>query len=317
MNAHEYVKNLGNGIDTDWLKVKPTRTAYQKAKSQGISIPQLFKERGFNHIRLRIQDYTLGAVGKGIHTTFLEEIAAVVTDCLDANILPIVAFQGEDFKLNPIPAERLRVLNWWEEVATRLVNFDERVAFNIIIETTGAIKDHNDELNLLYQEAYQRIHDISPQRIIAVCPNSISSPERLPELVVPGNGNVFVESHFYAAGPSPTNPAKLWTTGTEAEKNLLRAKVQLMSNWHNTTGHPIWLGAILPGNYSGDESSSDLVCSYTVPQQVEFFKFALGLLKEACIPYAINACNKYFDYQTFTWIQSQTSIVDAALNPNL
>jgi hypothetical protein len=110
------------------------------------------------------------------------------------------------------------------------------------------------------------------------------------------NGYMMAEWHFYASGPSKENERKLWTTGTEKEKNLIRNKIQLALEWQKKTGIPTWVGAWMAGNYNdGDD--------YSVKEQVIFAHFMVSELKKAGIPFAVNADTHFYDRENKTWIK--------------
>ena len=58
------------------------------------------------------------------------------------------------------------------------------------------------------------------------------------------------EWHFYAAGPSPVNKVQLWTTGTEAEKGIIREKIRIAVDWQQKNNKMTWVGAWMAGNYN-------------------------------------------------------------------
>ena len=89
------------------------------------------------------------------------------------------------------------------------------------------------------------------------------------------------EWHFYASGPSKTNKEKLWTTGTEKEKQIIIDKINLELDWQKKTGIPTWVGAWMPGNYNDGND-------YSVEEQAVFAKFVSSELEKAKIPFAVN-----------------------------
>lgn len=307
----DFYAQLHTGIDVDWCKNQTDRRFYSRAMAANISFPQLFKQRGFDHARIRIKDYDLYSVFEGTGLTLSNEILYRVIECNDARLTPIVAFQAEHWKENPTSElERNQVIEWWQNVTRLLRGYD--CAFNILIETTLIGKNNDQWLNLLYKECVAAIQVIDPDRVCIICPSFICAPEKLNDLMIP-EGNVFAEAHFYAAGPSPIQESKLWTTGTEAEKDLIRNKVRLMREWSNQTGVPIWLGAIMFGDYNSD-GSNDLSCSYSIEEQCTIARFILGELRAAGIPMAINADNKYYNAETQKWIPEMIPLVDSFFN---
>jgi hypothetical protein len=307
--ATTYAQSLAIGCNVDWCKTAPGRRAYHKAKREGINVPQRFRDRGFDHVRIRIRDYDLVSVNPGTGKTLLEEIEIVVLDCLMAGLSPIVAFQGEGFKLAPSQASIDAVIHWWKTIANHFKAFDGKLTYNLIIETTDAVKDDDAILNELYRQCASAIRVMDADRVLIVCPNCISAPEKLNDLVVP-EGNCFAESHFYAAGPSPTNSKKQWTNGTGYEKQLIYNKIALMTDWRSATGNSVWLGAIMFGDFNSDDGD-DLACSYTPQGQAEFAAFVCGALKAKNIPFAINSDTKFYDRDLNEWREEQSIVLDA------
>ena len=113
------------------------------------------------------------------------------------------------------------------------------------------------------------------------------------------------EWHFYASGPDKTNEKKKWTTGTEAEKELIREKIRLALAWEKKTGIETWVGAWMAGNYNkGDD--------YSIDEQVNFANFVTCELTKNNIPFAFNSDVKFYDRLTNNWIK-KTGQEDLAL----
>jgi Cellulase (glycosyl hydrolase family 5) len=259
----QYQSMLHVGMDVDWLKTSSGRDAALAARAAGVNVPALFYARGLRHVRLRVAEYDLASSRPNTpEDTILDEIEAAVYECLAAGLIPIVAFQADRFKSDPTSdAELEAVLDWWAAVATRLAGWCPRLAFNIVIEATDALKQHSDRLNLLYEKAEQRLHGIDPNRIVIIAPNKISDPHELAALVVPPSPLVMVEWHFYVAGPQKDNLKKQWTTGTQYEKGLILERVQTAANWSDAHAMPTWVGAWMANNYnSGDSAGTTGVC---------------------------------------------------------
>ena len=311
-------------MDVDWLKTGQGRDAAIAARAANVSVPSLFFERGLRHVRLRTMEYDLfNARPASQHLTLLDEMEQAVAECLRAGLVPIVAFQAERFKNDPTNDTELEaVVEWWAAVALRLSAYDYRLAYNIVIETTGAVKLHNDRLNLLYKQAEARLHEIDPRRILIVCPNRISDPHELVNLVVPASALVMVEWHFYAAGPQKDNRNKQWTNGTEHEKSLILDSVWTASNWSQSTGIPTWVGAWMANNYnkgddttadSGDSSAAPSGGDYTIAEQVHFATFMSQTLQQHAIPYAVNSDTKFFNRVANVWYNETAPVLHAML----
>ncbi|CAN8070202.1 unnamed protein product [Agarophyton chilense] len=315
----QYQTLLGVGMDVDWLKTTSGRTQNWKSREQrGVDVPQIFKTRGFSHVRLRVKDYDLSSINTKTGLSLLEEMRRTVDDCLDSGLVPVVAFQGAAFKDDPTnPDEMDAVVDWWIEVATSLQDRDYLLSYNIIIETTGELKKHNDKMNELYQRVESAVHAIDAQRILIIAPNKISNPLELDKLVVPDNEYMMVEWHFYAAGPKPDNPKKQWTTGTDFEKSLITDKVDVAVGWSTENAIPTWVGAWMPSNYN-DGGFTSASCppsggSYSIDEQVIFATFMSKTLQCNGIPYAVNSDTKYYDRNTNEWCAAMAPVVDAIL----
>lgn len=107
-------------------------------------------------------------------------------------------------------------------------------------------------LNEVYEKLVTSIRKTNPARIIMMSPRLRSDPAYLSELAIPShhNGYIMAEWHFYAAGPSKDNERKLWTTGTDEEKQLVLEKIDYALQWQKDTGIATWVGAWTPGNYN-------------------------------------------------------------------
>lgn len=83
----EYQNILGIGIDVDWAKTKKGREFYNKQTAID------FKNRGFSHVRIRVKDLAT--------EDLLKHLTRVVNDALDVGLVPIIAYQADNFKNNP------------------------------------------------------------------------------------------------------------------------------------------------------------------------------------------------------------------------
>jgi Cellulase (glycosyl hydrolase family 5) len=301
--AIDFHSRLHLGIDTDWLKNDSDRELYVEARKLGISLPLKFKQRGFDHARLRVKEYDLLLIEPKTGLSLIAEIEQCVSDCNAASLTPIVAFQCEGFKLDPSVAERERVVAWWKMVAARLEGVD--VAFNILIESTDLVRKNSAALNDLYKECAKEIALIDPERVMVCCPMGISNPFDLGTLVVPEN-HFFVEAHFYAAGLARVKGN--WTTGTASEKKAITDKLNAMQKFTTDTGIPAWVGAIMFGNYN---ETGDLFYDYTIDDQKAIAQFVLGEAKTRNIPVALNSDSKFWDEITHDWRTEMVPLLEA------
>ena len=316
ISVYEYQKMLKVGIDVNWCNFKKYEKMAYFWHKKGINLPLIFKKRGFSNVRIRIS----GDVTE--NKRLLNLLKIEVNDCIKAKMIPIIAYAASDFKEHPSRKTMREVINWWLTVAKTFKNYPYTLSYDIIIEPGKKLKRKNWLLNELYAKVVKSIRKIDKQRIIFIAPNKLSSPYMLDKLKVPKDKFLMVEWHFFAAGPSKTNPRKKWTTGTQQEKmNIIKA-IDFAYNWSKKHNIPTWVGAWMPSNYNKNKHHHKLTpmgCQtggdYTIDEQIKFASFLSCELKKHNIPYDINADNKFFNLKTLKWCKSKEKLLDVILNP--
>lgn len=292
----KYRDSLKAGVDVDWANNNQGMQYYN------VQAVKDFKARGVSHVRLRMRNE--------ITTDLLNHIDRIVKDCIDNNLIPVIAFQADTLKNYPFrPGVLENAVNWWKSIAEKLQNYPTQLSFDLMVECSDSLNNYPARLNEYFEKAVTEIRKTNPKRIIMISPRKLSSPDYLADLVIPSqaNGYLIAEWHFYAAGPSKTNTTKLWTTGTAAEKQLITDKINTAYAWQQSKNIPTWVGAWMPGNYNdGDE--------YTVAEQIVFSNFMGCSLTRKNIPYAVNSDTKFYDRETNTWT-FRASVLDAVINP--
>lgn len=278
-----YQKMLGRGMDVDWSKVKEGRESYNTKTVAD------FKYAGIDHVRIRVKD--------DLNQELLESLDRQINDCLSHGIIPVLAYQADDFKNNPSQSNMNQVTQWWKTIAERYQSKSHLLSFDLMIESSDALNKQPEALNQMYEQTVAAIRQTNPDRIIMISPRLRSDPAYLSELKIPSasNGYLMAEWHFYASGPSKTNSRKLWTTGTEAEKQLITDKIAYALTWQQNTGIPTWVGAWMAGNYNDGND-------YTLDEQIHFADFMCSSLQAAGIPFAVNSDTKFYDRITGQWI---------------
>ncbi len=296
-SPQEYHKMLGIGIDVDWAKTKKGIASYSSKD------PQIFKKRGFSHVRIRVKD--------DISNDLLDQLEKVVKDCLDAGLIPIISYKAEKFKIHPTKKEETKAIEWWNTVATRFAHFPAELSFELMIEPSDAINKHPNILNDYYEKAVTQIRQTNPNRILFISPIIRSAPENLHLLKIPSHANGFLmaEWHFYASGPSKTNPKKLWTTGKTAEKEILITKFTTAKNWEEKTGIKTWVGEWMPGNYNKGNN-------YSIKEQITFATFVTKKLFAYNIPFAVSTDTKFYERETHQWKPEMQKLLDVIIENN-
>ncbi|MFS0918918.1 glycoside hydrolase family 5 protein [Brevibacillus sp. 179-C 1.1 NHS] len=283
INPWDYQKRLGRGLDVDWSKTNQGKTYYS---SQAV---RDFKAAGVSHVRIRITEKA--------DDKLWQTLDKQIEDCLNAGMIPVIAYQADEFKNEPTDQNIQQVVTWWTRVAERYKNHSHLLAFDLLIEATDALNKQPDTLNQLYEKLVTEIRKTNPTRIIMISPRLRSDADYLKELMIPTqhNGYLMAEWHFYASGPSKTNDRKLWTTGTDAEKKRITDKIQAALEWQKTKGIPTWVGAWMPGNYNDGND-------YSTQEQVVFANYMTSQLMQAGIPFAVNSDTKFYDRKNNSWI---------------
>lgn len=293
----EYQSLLGKGMDVDWSKTTLGKENYS------IQTVKDFKEQGISHVRIRIKDPANDEL-----FIYLDQ---QIQDCLENGIIPIIAYQGDDLKNNPTEKNIKKVVDWWSTIAKRYKDYSHLLSFDVLIEVTDALSKEPDKLNEVYERVVAEIRKTNPTRIIMISPRLRSDAAYLKELKIPSQHNNYLmaEWHFYASGPSKENPRKLWTVGTNEEKNLINEKINLALQWQKETGIPTWVGAWMPSNYNDGND-------YTVLEQVVFSQYMTEQLMKAGIPFAVNSDTKFYDREKNNWISEMIPVRDMIWNKN-
>jgi len=301
ISPRQYQSMLGKGMDVDWAKT-----------AQGIQFytpkaPADFQARGLQHVRIRVYE----AATPGL----LAHLQRVVDDSLKSGLIPVIAYRADPLEEDPLnPQAQQAFLDWWKTVAEHFKAYPPSVSFNLIIEVSDKLKKHPEVINDAYARVIPLIRQSNPTRIVMVSPNNLSAPEELRNMRYPADDRyLMAEWHFYAAGPSRTNPRKLWTNGNPAERKLILDKIAMAKAWQDS--HiPTWVGAWMANNFN-DDGGKPGTGDYSIPEQVEFARFVAGELDKAGIPFAVNSDTKFYDRETGRWIAEQKPVLDAILKP--
>ncbi len=307
----KYQKLLGVGIDVDWMTYKWVHDSYFYWKGRGVSIPALFKKRGFTNVRIRVnRDVTRDAAA-------LRDLKEIVDDCLAAGINPVIAYTADDVRNNPLdPEAQAHFLKWWTTVAHAFRGYPYNLSYDLIIETSGEIKRHPQLLNKLYREALQEIRREDKYRIVILTPANTSSPFALKLLDPPKDPYIMVEWHIYAGGPKPS-PGQIY------DPDYILAAIRTAKAWSQQHGIPTWVGAWRPTRFNCKAAARN--CPkypdgapkgiYPLQKVLHFTYYMSRKLRENNIPYDVNADTLFFNYHTATWYNTYTPILNAILNP--
>lgn len=292
INPWYYAQNLGKGLDVDWSKTSDGREYYNAQTVKD------FSNMGINHVRIRIKDDMTEETFNALDNQ--------IKDCLNNNIVPIIAYQADELKNDPSDKNLKKVVKWWGEVSEHYKDYSYLLSFDLIIEVTDALKNEPERLNEIYEELVTEIRRTNPNRILIISPRIRSNPEYLNDLKIPTNHNGYLmaEWHFYASGPSKINKEKLWTTGAAEEKQIIINKINLALDWQKKTGIPTWVGAWMPGDYNDGNN-------YSIGEQAIFANFVASELDKAKIPFAVNSDTKFYNREKNKWYGEMLPVLNA------
>ncbi|OSA99683.1 UNVERIFIED_ORG: glycosyl hydrolase family 5 [Clostridium botulinum] len=292
INPWNYTQMLGKGLDVDWSKTKDGKEFYNSKTAKD------FSDMGIKHVRIRIKD--------DMDDESFKILDKQINDCIDNNIIPIIAYQADELKNNPSDKNLSNVVKWWKKVAQHYKDYSYLLSFDLIIEVTDSLNKEPKRLNEIYEEIVNEIRKTNPKRILMISPRVRSNPAYLNDLKIPTkhNGYLMAEWHFYASGPSKTNKEKLWTIGTNEEKQIIIDKINLAVDWQKKTGIPTWVGAWMPGDYNDGNN-------YSVQEQAVFAKFVSSELDKANIPFAVNSDTKFYDRVNNRWNNEMLPVLNA------
>lgn len=279
----QYQKLLGKGMDVDWSKTGAGKRNYSEVAVKN------FKKAGIQHVRIRVKD--------PVSESMFRILDKQISDCIKHHMAPVLAYQADEFKNTISDHSMAEAVEWWRAVAEHYKDYSYLLSFDMLIECSDALNKQPLKLNEYYEKTVCAIRSTNPQRIIMMSPRVRSDAAYLDDLAIPtqANGFLMAEWHFYASGPSKTNPRKLWTTGTKEEKKLIKNKINLALTWQEKTGIPTWVGAWMAGNYNDTDD-------YSIAEQVEFANYMVSQLEMAQIPFAVNSDTKFYDRETDQWL---------------
>ncbi len=292
ITATRYTKMLGVGIDVDWMTFPKVHSYYFYWRSRDVSVPEYFREMGFSNVRIRVSQDVV------TNETALKQLGEIVQDCLKAGLIPIITYTAPELRENPTSekAQKHFVL-WWKTVAEHFRGTSYLLSYDLLIESSGPIKDHPEVLDRVYTETLREIRKIDPYRLVFVTPAGISSPFYLKDLNITNDGFTLVEWHIYAGGPKHCT----------YNETLIRKAVSQALNWSRKTGIPTWVGAWRPfwPLKNGTPCRENLT--------LKFSNFMASSLSEAGISYDVNSDAWFFNIANLTW--KNVDVLKAILHP--
>jgi len=299
ITAIEYQRMLNVGINVDWMTFSRVSHRYFQWRSKGVSVPEYFREEGFSNVRIRM--------GKDVLTnkTALLQLAEIVNDTLKAGLIPIITYTAPELRESPTSkAAQEHFAEWWKTVAEYFRGYPYTLSYDLLIESSGPIKNHPEVLNAVYRQTIREIRGIDPYRLVFVTPPYTSSPFYLNELNVTNDGYTLAEWHIYASGPK----------GCSYNESYIEEALSAALSWSKKTAIPTWLGAWRPNSYhKGGKRGEEASCPMEL--ELNFTKVMVSALSKAGIPYDVNSDVHFFNITCLKWYGNQEEALELILHP--
>ena len=294
LTAARYAQQLGVGMDVDWARTERGIREFDPL------VVRDFQAKGIHHVRIRVAGEPTEA--RLIH------LRKLVEACEQYGVIPIIAYQADEYKNDPKADTEKEVINWWIAVAHYFGQRSPLLGFDLIYEPADKLNHNVASLNRVYEKAIKDIHAIDASRMIFIAPRLRAAPEDLSSLKLPAHSQNYLlaEWHIFPWGPLKTNGKYPWTSGTAAEKAAIRNRINAALHWQQKTGHVSWVG----GWGVGESKSLTPTAS-----QMAFATFMACELQQANIPYAINADVQFYDGEEGAWRPAPERLLQAMIAP--
>ncbi|POT55747.1 hypothetical protein C3432_22225 [Citrobacter amalonaticus] len=294
LTASHYAQQLGVGMDVDWARTERGIREFDPL------VVRDFRAKGITHVRIRVAGEPTEA--RLIH------LRKLVEACEQNGVIPVIAYQADEYKKDPSASNEKEVINWWVAVAHYFGQGSPLLGFDLIYEPAEKLNHSLASLNRVYDKTIRTIHAIDPQRMIFVAPRLRAAPEDLLNLKLPPQSQSYVlaEWHIFPWGPLKNNGKYPWTSGTAAEKSAIRARINTALRWQQKTGHASWVGGW---------AAAESIRNTPSPAQLAFASFMACELKRAKIPYALNADTQFYDGEEGAWRPALEPLLTAMITP--
>nr|WP_318383643.1 cellulase family glycosylhydrolase [uncultured Enterobacter sp.] len=293
LTAARYAAQLGAGMDVDWARTERGIREFDPL------VVKDFVAMGIHHVRIRVSNNMTDAR--------LVHLRKLVEACEQYGVIPIIAFQADGFKSDPVKNEA-QIVAWWTTVANYFGTAHPTLGFDLIYEPAEKLNRDQAALNRVYEKLIKTLHGIDPQRMIFVAPRLRAAPEALADLKLPphSQATVLAEWHIFGWGPQKNGGKYPWTSGTPAEKAAIRARINTALHWQQKTGHATWVGGWAVG---------ESIKSAPTDAQRAFATFMACELTKAKIPYAVNADAQFYDGEEGAWRPLPAPLLKIMLAP--
>ena len=118
LTAAQYVQQLGVGMDVDWARTDRGIREFDPL------VVRDYKAKGLTHVRIRVAGEPTEA--RLIH------LRKLVEACEQYGVIPIIAYQADEYKKDPSASNEKEVVNWWVAVAHYFGQSSPWLGFDLI-----------------------------------------------------------------------------------------------------------------------------------------------------------------------------------------
>ena len=229
---------------------------------------KMIKDAGFSTVRINLNPFTQMDSQNKINPGWLETLDWVVTKGLDANLMIILDLHEYTTMADNPEAKKEMFLSFWKQIAPRYKDKSANVVFELLNEPNQKLT--LEMWNSFLAEAVKIIRESNPERTLIIGPGNWNGIESLNTLKLPENDrNIIVTVHFYhpmrfthqgaAWADEYKNLSGIKWTATPDEKEEVKSKLKVASDWSLKNDRPIFLGEF--GAY--DKGDMDSRARYT------------------------------------------------------
>lgn len=162
LTAALYAQKLGVGMDVDWARTERGIREFDPL------VVRDFRAKGISHVRIRVADEPTEA--RLIH------LRKLVEACEQYGVIPIIAYQADEYKNDPKAETEKEVINWWIAVAHYFGQSYPLLGFDLIYEPADKLNHNAASLNRVYEKTVKDIHAIDANRMIFIAPRLRAAP---------------------------------------------------------------------------------------------------------------------------------------------
>ncbi|GIV57184.1 MAG: hypothetical protein KatS3mg042_0097 [Rhodothermaceae bacterium] len=239
LTPQEAITMMGRGINLGNTLEPPTEGAWNNGPAQEHYFDD-FKAAGFSTVRIPVRwdQHTETVPPYTVDATWLARVEEVVDWALARDFFVIINAHHEDWlKQNYDDAGlRDRFDSIWRQVAEHFRDKPEKLFFEIINEPYGMNKEQVDDLNA---RILSIIRESNPSRIVIFSGHGWANAEQLVQAAIPDDDYLMAYYHSYDPWTFAGMGQGSW--GTEADRNAVAAKFQLVADWSAAHGIPVMI----------------------------------------------------------------------------